>query len=76
MWGPVEPLMPADPVQGRRWADHHRSLEAVAWKYRIGSPWRGDELGSFQTAHKRVVLAASVFHEAGRKDREPGRTPS
>lgn len=57
MWDRIEPLMPADPVHGRRWADHRRTLEAIAWKYRTDSPWRGlpDELGLFQTAHKRVI---------------------
>ncbi|WP_454337590.1 IS5 family transposase [Streptomyces glaucescens] len=57
MWDRIEPLMPADPVRGRRWADHHRTLEAIAWKYRTCSPWRDlpDELGSFQTAHKRLI---------------------
>ncbi|MBB4710199.1 transposase [Streptomyces luteogriseus] len=47
----------ADPVRGRRWADHRRTLEAIAWKYRTNSPWRDlpDELGSFQTAHKRLI---------------------
>jgi transposase len=57
MWDRIEPLMPADPVPGRRWADHHRTLEAIAWKYRTNSPWRDlpDELGPFQTAHKRLI---------------------
>ncbi|MCM9077130.1 IS5 family transposase [Streptomyces spororaveus] len=57
MWGRIEPLMPADPVRGRRWADHRRTVEAIAWKYRTSSPWRDlpDELGSFQTAHKRLL---------------------
>ncbi|GAB2766951.1 hypothetical protein GCM10027072_77470 [Streptomyces bullii] len=57
MWDRIEPLMPADPVRGQRWADHRRTLEAIAWKYRIGSPWRDlpDEFGSFQTAHKRLL---------------------
>ncbi|MFE6629311.1 IS5 family transposase [Streptomyces rochei] len=57
MWDRIEPLMPADPVRGRRWADHRRTLEAIAWKYRTCSPWRDlpDELGSFQAAHKRLV---------------------
>ncbi|MFE6979474.1 IS5 family transposase [Streptomyces sp. NPDC057682] len=57
MWDGIEPLMPADPARGRRWADHRRTLEAIAWKYRTGSPWRDlpDELGSFQTAHKRLI---------------------
>lgn len=55
--GRIEPLLPADPVRGRRWADHRRTLEAIAWKYRTNSPWRDlpDELGPFQTAHKRLI---------------------
>lgn len=57
MWDRIKPLMPADPVRGRRWADHRRTPEAIVWKYRTGSPWRDlpDELGSFQTAHKRLL---------------------
>jgi transposase len=57
MWDRIEPLMPADPVRGRRWANHRRTLEAIAWTYRTNSPWRDlpDELGSFQTAHKRLI---------------------
>ncbi|MFJ8871817.1 IS5 family transposase [Streptomyces sp. NPDC102473] len=60
MWDRIEPLMPADPVRGRRWADHRRTLEAIAWKYRTCSPWRDlpGELGSFQTAHKRLIRCA------------------
>jgi transposase len=57
MWERIEPLMPADPVRGRRWADHRRTLEAIAWKYRTCSPWRDlpDELGSFLTVHRRLI---------------------
>ena len=57
MWGRIKPLMPTDPVRGRRWADHRRTLEAIAWKYRTCSPWRDlpSELGAFQTAHKRLI---------------------
>ncbi|MET7814078.1 IS5 family transposase [Streptomyces sp. NPDC005395] len=57
MWDRIKPLMPADPVRGRRWADHRGTLEAIVWNYRTGSPWRDlpDELGSFQTAHKRLL---------------------
>ncbi len=60
MWDRIEPLMPADPVRGRRWADHRRTLEAIAWKYRTGSPWQDlpDEFGSFQTAHQRLIRLA------------------
>ncbi|GLV93184.1 IS5 family transposase [Streptomyces sp. JL7001] len=57
MWGRIEPLMPADPIRGRRWAEHRRTLEAIAWKYRTCAPWRDlpEELGSFKTAHKRLL---------------------
>ncbi|WP_203184259.1 IS5 family transposase [Streptomyces pratensis] len=61
MWSRIKPLMPADPVRGRRWADHRRTLEAIVWKYRTGSPWRDlpVELGPFQTAHKRLLRWAA-----------------
>ncbi|MEU8764619.1 IS5 family transposase [Streptomyces sp. NPDC048659] len=61
MWDRIEPLMPADPVRGRRWADHRRTLEAIAWKYRTGAPWRDlpKEFGPFQTAHKRLLRWAA-----------------
>ncbi|MFH9400604.1 IS5 family transposase [Streptomyces sp. NPDC017638] len=57
MWDRIEPLMPADPVRGRRWADHRRTLEAIAWKHRTCSSWRSfpDELGSFQTAQRCLI---------------------
>ncbi|CAL9643114.1 hypothetical protein SUDANB126_06414 [Streptomyces sp. enrichment culture] len=60
MRGRIEPLMPADPVRGRRWADHRPTLEAIAWKYRTDSPWRDlpDEPGSHQTAHERLIRRA------------------
>ncbi|MDQ0710589.1 hypothetical protein QFZ55_000041 [Streptomyces luteogriseus] len=37
MWDRIEPLMPADPARGRRWADHRGTLEAIAWKHRTNS---------------------------------------
>ncbi|MFF7892447.1 transposase [Streptomyces sp. NPDC007907] len=52
---PRAPFLPAKPPtraghRGRRWADHRRILEAIAWKYRTCTPWRDppEELGSFQ----------------------------
>ncbi|GAA2531993.1 hypothetical protein GCM10010423_29460 [Streptomyces levis] len=32
-------------------------MEAIAWKYRPCSPWRDlpEDLGAFQTAHKRLI---------------------
>lgn len=56
MWDRIEPLMPPDPVRGRRWADHRRTLEAIAGST-APSPWRDlpNELGPFQSAHKRLI---------------------
>ncbi|MBT3150072.1 IS5 family transposase [Streptomyces sp. CHD11] len=81
MWDRIKSLMPADPVRGRQWAGHRRTLEAIAWKYRTCSPWRDlpDELGSYQTTHKRVlrwavdgtstkIFAAAVLAEADADD--------
>jgi transposase len=36
---------------------HRRALEAIAFKYRTTSPWQAlpDELGSYKTAHKRLI---------------------
>lgn len=53
----MRPPMPANPVRRRHGADHRRTLEGIAWKYRTCSPWRElpAELGSFQTAHKRLI---------------------
>ncbi|MEU0008028.1 transposase [Streptomyces sp. NPDC006314] len=50
----IDPLMPADPVHGRRWADHRRTLEAIAWRYRTRWPWWDIPTNSArsQTAHK------------------------
>ncbi|WP_328707419.1 transposase [Streptomyces sp. HF10] len=61
MWDRIEPLMPAGPVRGRRWADHRGTLKAIAWTYRTDSPWRDlpDEFGPFQTAHKRLIRWAA-----------------
>ncbi|WP_260328182.1 transposase [Streptomyces sp. Ag109_O5-1] len=76
MWNRIEPLLPADPVRGRRWADHRRTLEAVAWKYRTSSPWPGPARGArpFQTSHKRPARCpgpGSLQHPSpnGQRDR-------
>lgn len=81
MWNRIAPLMPADPVRGRRWADHRRTLEAIAWKYRTNSLWRDlpEELGSFQTAHKRLIRWAvdgtwEMIFAAVRQQRTPTTT--
>nr|WP_078918043.1 transposase [Streptomyces sp. NRRL WC-3725] len=49
--------MPADPVRGRRWAGHRRTLEAIAWNYRTKSPWRDlpEQRGSSRTPYEATA---------------------
>ncbi|WP_275413791.1 transposase [Streptomyces rubrogriseus] len=74
MWNRIEPLMPADPVRGRRWADHRRTLEAIAWKYRTGTPWRDlpDELGSIPDRSQTVAQVGRGRHLGTDPRRAPG----
>jgi transposase len=55
-WAVVEPVLPtAEGKRGRRWRDHREVLEAIAWRFRTGSPWRDlpEDLVPWQTAWKR-----------------------
>jgi transposase len=52
----LEPLLPPRRVTGgRRRGDDRVFLEAVAWKYRTGSPWRDlpERFGKWNTVFKR-----------------------
>lgn len=57
LWAVIEPVLP--PVRsggkGRPWMDHRACLEAIAWRYRTGAPWRDlpSDLGKWQTVAKR-----------------------
>ncbi|GGU52169.1 hypothetical protein GCM10010289_85580 [Streptomyces violascens] len=35
-WARIEPLLPK---WGGRWRDHRQVIDAIAWKFRTGSPW-------------------------------------
>lgn len=39
-WALLEPLMPAQPRQGHRWADHRTVINGILWRTRTGTPWR------------------------------------
>jgi transposase len=57
MWARLEPHLPdRSPQRGGRWADHRQVIEAIAWKYRTGSPWRDlpSEFGSWKGAYTRL----------------------
>lgn len=57
LWEVLEPVLPRvrSGRRGRPLADHRACLEAIAWRYRTGSPWRDvpSDLGKWQTAWKR-----------------------
>jgi transposase len=52
----IEPELPSEVGRrGQRWSDHRMILEGVAWRYRVGAPWRDlpMEFGPWQTVWKR-----------------------
>jgi putative transposase len=56
LWEVIEPVLPSDKGRrGRRWRDHRQVLEAIAWRFRTGAPWRDvpAEFGPWQTLWKR-----------------------
>jgi putative transposase len=54
-------MSPAGRRGGRR-GDHRRVIEAIAWKYRTGSPWpevAEERFGPWQTAYERLTRWSS-----------------
>ncbi|MER7054934.1 MULTISPECIES: transposase [unclassified Streptomyces] len=52
-WAKVEPLLPdRAPRRGGRWRDHRQVIDAIAFKYRTGTPWMDlpEEFGSCWTS--------------------------
>jgi putative transposase len=52
----IEPVLPSDRGRrGKRWSDHRMVLEGIAWRYRVGAPWRDVPavFGPWQTLWKR-----------------------
>ncbi|MFI1146611.1 IS5 family transposase [Streptomyces sp. NPDC020780] len=45
-----------DRAAPRRWRDHRQMIEAIAWKYRTGSPWEDmpSEFGSWKGVYTRL----------------------
>ena len=54
-WAVLAPLLPAHPVQGRRWRDHRQVINAICWVKRTGSPWRAlpERYGPWKTPYQR-----------------------
>jgi transposase len=56
-WARIEPLLPTSQgKRGGRWRDHRQVIEAIAWRFRTGAPWRDlpERFGPWQTAWKRL----------------------
>jgi transposase len=56
-WERIRLLLPSsEGKRGGRWRDHRQVIEAVAWRYRTGSPWRDlpESFGPWQTVWKRL----------------------
>ncbi|NEA53496.1 transposase [Streptomyces sp. SID13666] len=70
MWSRIEPLIPADPVCGRRRADHRRTLETIAWQYRANSPCR--DLPDARSRSRRTRRSRQMARE--REDQQPTTT--
>lgn len=56
-WAVLEPLLPdRTPRRGGQWRDHRQVLEGIAYKYRVGVPWRDvpERFGPWQTLYERL----------------------
>lgn len=56
LWALIEPVLPiAAGRRGRPWNNHRRTLEAIIWRFRTGSPWRDlpAEFGAWQSVAER-----------------------
>ncbi|WP_405499630.1 IS5 family transposase [Streptomyces anulatus] len=56
-WARIEPLLPdRSPRRGGRWRDHRQVLDAIAFKYRTGTPWIDlpKHFGSWKGVHNRL----------------------
>lgn len=54
-WARLEPLLPVQPRQGRRWADHRTVINGVFHRVRAGHPWRDlpGRFGPWTTVYNR-----------------------
>ncbi|MFE5537106.1 IS5 family transposase [Streptomyces sp. NPDC056492] len=60
-WARIEPLLPdRTPRRGGRWRDHRQVIDAIAFKYRTGTPWMDlpERFGSWKGAHSRLRMWA------------------
>lgn len=58
LWALIAPVMPNSAgLRGRPWNNHRRTMEAIIWRFRTGSPWRDVpvEFGAWQSVAERHV---------------------
>ncbi|MFJ9855592.1 IS5 family transposase [Streptomyces sp. NPDC101150] len=55
-WARIEPLLPDRTPRGGRWRDHRQVIDAIAFKYRTGTPWTDlpEHFGSWEGVHNRL----------------------
>ncbi|GAA1500530.1 IS5 family transposase [Streptomyces bangladeshensis] len=56
-WARIEPLLPdRTPKRGGRWREHRQVIDAIAFKYRTGTPWMDlpEHFGSWKGVHNRL----------------------
>ncbi|MFC8965485.1 transposase [Streptomyces sp. NPDC057094] len=61
-WACIEPLLPKRvPRRGGRWRNHPQVIDAIAFKYRTGTPWMDlpEHFGSWKGAHNRLRMWAA-----------------
>lgn len=54
VWAVIGPLFPKVAATGRPPVDRRRIVEAAAWRYRTGAPWRDlpEQFGKWNTVYK------------------------
>ena len=54
-WARLEPLLPRQPRQGRRWNDHRLVINGIFFRTRTGCPWRDlpGHFGNWKTVYNR-----------------------
>ncbi len=61
-WARIEPPLPdRTPKRGGQWRDHRQVIDAIAFKYRTGTPWMDlpEHFGSWKGAHNRLRMWAA-----------------
>ncbi|MFD7628924.1 transposase [Streptomyces sp. NPDC059851] len=80
-WARIEPSLPdRTPKRGGRWRDHRQVIDAIAFKYRTGTPWMDlpshSARGRAPTAPLRWWISADSVIDAGPRHQGRGGRPT